>query len=78
MARERLMDDSGYMGFEECPYTDDCMCDTYIQALDDAIAKLEEERDAISNWDDDEYYNGLKAGYQYSIETVEELKKGSK
>lgn len=43
-------------------------------ALNDFIEKAEEERDEIYNWDDDEYENGMRAGYQYSIEIAEQLK----
>ena len=37
------------------------------------IEKAEQEKDEIYNWDDDEYENGMKAGYQYCIEIAEEL-----
>lgn len=46
----------------------------YNKAIDDFITKAEEERDRIYNWDNDEYENGVKTGYQYSIEIAEELK----
>lgn len=35
MAREGLMDDCGYKGFEECLCMNECMEETYIKALDD-------------------------------------------
>lgn len=43
-------------------------------ALNGFIEKAEEERDKIYNWDDDEYENGMKAGYKYSIEIAEQMK----
>ena len=46
------------------------------KAIDDFILKAEEERDNIYNWDEDEYENGMRTGYQYSIEIAEQLKDG--
>lgn len=49
----------------------------YNKAIDDFISKAEEERNNLWRWDEDEYENGVKAGYQYSIEIAEELKEGA-
>lgn len=46
-------------------------------AIEEFIKKAESEIDGIYNWDDDEYENGMKAGYQYSIEIAEQLKDGA-
>lgn len=42
--------------------------------LNDFIEKTEEERDNIYNWDDDDYFIGMREGYQYSIEIAEQMK----
>lgn len=42
--------------------------------LNDFIEKTEEEMNNVYNWDDDDYFIGMKAGYQYSIEIAERLK----
>lgn len=53
-------------------------CDKwYNKAIEDFISRAEEERNNLWRWDEDEYENGVKAGYQYSIEIAEELKEGA-
>lgn len=42
--------------------------------LNDFIEKAEEERDNIYNWDDDDYFIGMRAGYQDSIEIAAQMK----
>lgn len=42
--------------------------------LNDFIEKAEEEMNNVYNWDDDDYFIGMTAGYQYSIEIAERLK----
>lgn len=42
--------------------------------LNDFIEKAEEEMHNVYNWDDDDYFIGMRAGYQYSIEIAERLK----
>lgn len=42
--------------------------------LKEFIERAEKERDEIYNWDDDDYENGLRDGYQYSILIAEHLK----
>lgn len=43
-------------------------------ALNEFIGKAEEEMNNVYNWDDDDYFIGMTAGYQYSIEIAERLK----
>lgn len=43
-------------------------------ALNDLIEEVKIEIDEIYNWDDDDYFIGMRAGYQYSIEIAERLK----
>lgn len=45
-----------------------------VDTLNDLIEEVKIEIDEIYNWDDDEYENGMKAGYQYSIEIAEQMK----
>lgn len=42
--------------------------------LNDLIEEVKIEIDDIYNWDDDDYFIGMTAGYQYSIEIAERLK----
>lgn len=42
--------------------------------LNDFIEEVKIEIDDIYNWDDDDYFIGMKVGYQYSIEIAERLK----
>lgn len=42
--------------------------------LKEFIKRAEKEIDDIYNWDDDDYENGLRDGYQYSILIAEQLK----
>lgn len=42
--------------------------------LNDLIEEVKIEIDDIYNWDDDDYFIGMKVGYQYSIEIAERLK----
>lgn len=42
--------------------------------LNDLIEEVKIEIDDIYNWDDDDYFIGMRAGYQYSIEIAERLK----
>lgn len=43
-------------------------------ALNDLIEEVKIEIAEIYDWDDDDYFIGMKAGYQYSIEIAERLK----
>lgn len=43
-------------------------------ALNDLIEEVKIEIDDIYNWDDDDYFVGMRAGYLYSIEIAERLK----
>lgn len=43
-------------------------------ALNDLIEEVKIEIDDIYNWDDDEYFVGMRAGYLYTIEIAERLK----
>lgn len=43
-------------------------------ALNDLIEEVKIEIDDIYNWDDDDYFIGMRAGYLYSIEIAERLK----
>lgn len=45
-----------------------------LTALDEFIWKAKEEMNTVYNWDDDDYFIGMTAGYQYSIEIAERLK----
>lgn len=42
--------------------------------LNDLIEEVKIEIDDIYNWDDDDYFIGMRVGYQYSIEIAERLK----
>lgn len=42
MAREGLMDDCGYHGFDECSRWEDCNKEAYNIALDDLVEELEQ------------------------------------
>lgn len=42
--------------------------------LNDLIEEVKIEIDNIYNWDDDDYFIGMRVGYQYSIEIAERLK----
>lgn len=43
-------------------------------ALNDLIEEVKIEIAEIYDWDDDEYFIGMRAGYLYSIEIAERLK----
>lgn len=43
-------------------------------ALNDLIEEVKIEIADIYDWDDDEYFIGMRAGYLYSIEIAERLK----
>lgn len=42
--------------------------------LNDLIEEVKIEIDDIYNWDDDDYFFGMRVGYEYSIEIAERLK----
>lgn len=44
------------------------------KTLKEFIEMAEKEKDDIYCWDEDDYENGLRAGYQRSIEIAEQLK----
>lgn len=43
-------------------------------ALNDLIEEVKIEIDEIYDWNDDDYFIGMRAGYLYSIEIAERLK----
>lgn len=45
-----------------------------VDTLNDLIEEVKIEIDDIYNWDDDDYFIGMRVGYQYSIEIAERLK----
>lgn len=45
-----------------------------VDTLNDLIEEVKIEIDDIYNWDDDDYFIGMTAGYKYSIEIAERLK----
>lgn len=76
MARQGLMDDSGYQGFEECSRYEECFNEAYMQGRLDAIeeiaTKLEEELTMVMPRDKVKYV-------MYKVHTVlEQLKEQRK
>lgn len=45
-----------------------------LTALNEFIGKAKEEMNKVYNWDDDDYFIGMTAGYQYSIEIAMQMK----
>lgn len=43
-------------------------------ALNDLIEEVKIEIDEIYDWNDDDYFIGMRAGYQYSIEIAAQMK----
>lgn len=53
MAREGLFDDSGYMGFEECPRYVECCDEAYERGRADAIEEFVEFANTMPTVEED-------------------------
>lgn len=64
MARQGLMDDCGYKGFEECARYESCTCDFIAELLEPYdVESIEELIENVRNKAIDEFAHALKETY---------------
>ena len=76
MAREGLMDDTGYRGFDECTCYEDCSKEAYDKGRDDMAEETYLDlKDALDNLDND--FLSLEKTFEF-VAKVKEIAEGLK